>query len=129
MTRLHTESHRGWFPWESAAAIHSAVSIIEEIAGAISGDRSKKFDHAVHALRTADRITEELGVRMTTLYVSRNRTPGAGHGVGRASIPDAGAIVIEALSVTRSLLEVVETERQLPPLRLTEGWRAVFQTW
>lgn len=123
---LHLEDSRFWTKWFAATAIHSAVSIAEEMAKRLTNLQRTTLSPVLKDLETSGVISGDLSRRLQALYVKRNVVRGAGHGVGEADRTEAKRIVDEALEVTRLLL--VEYERRNPTRRrgFLHGWRAIF---
>lgn len=126
LAELHLDDSRTWTKWFAATAIHSAVSITEEMAKRLTNLQRTTLPPVLKNLETSGVISRDLSKRLHDLYVKRNAIRGAGHGVGEADPIEAKRIVDEALDVTRLLL--IEYERRNPERHggFLHGWRAIF---
>ena len=69
---------------EFPMVIHGAASVLEEVARQIAGKPGANLSQALDILRINGTITESEQNRMFQVWKLRSKTPGAGHGTGRA---------------------------------------------
>ena len=106
-----------------ASIIHRTVCVLEEVARQItyqvrygegSYTREATLRIALNVLTKRRVITAPERERMTQAWDVRNKTPGAGHGVGGAPKEAAGFVLLRVRQGLRQLLDAAEA-REWPP--------------
>lgn len=108
----------------AALSIYEIVSVIEELARTLSGEPTKTLGGLLKSSTSLTQITPHIRDEMTSLYILRNRIPGAGHGVAAIDLAEAREVVKRGTRVIEELVLIAESKVERAS-QLT-GWSAAM---